>query len=140
IRENRDIAMEIRTADDIEMAKASGKVGIILGWQNSTGFGDNLDYVPVYAELGLRIVQLTYNTANFAGSGCYETVDRGLTDFGRDLVDALSENRILVDLSHVGPVTSRDVIDHSKTPVAISHCCPLALKDHPRNKSDEDIR
>lgn len=140
ISNNKDKAIQIYSTDDIDRAKREGKVGIILGWQNSSGIDTNLDYVALFAELGLRIVQLTYNTANYAGCGCYETVDRGLTDFGRDLVDELAANRILVDLSHVGPVTSRDVVDHTSGPFAITHCCPSALKQHPRNKSDEEIR
>jgi membrane dipeptidase len=140
IEENADIVTQVFTAADIDRARAEKKVGIILGWQNSTGFGDYLPFVATFAELGLRIVQLTYNTANMAGCGCYESVDRGLTDFGRDLVSELHKRRILIDLSHVGSKTARDVIDFSSKPVAYSHCCPSALKDHPRNKSDEEIR
>ncbi|ESR22529.1 dipeptidase [Lutibaculum baratangense] len=140
IRENADILTQIYTTDDIRAAKEAGKTGIILGWQNSTGFGDYLPLVQVFHEIGLRIVQLTYNTTNTVGSGCYETTDTGLTDFGRDLVDEMNRVGILVDLSHVGNKTARDAIEHSKRPVAFSHCLPAALKDHPRNKSDEDMR
>lgn len=140
IRENADILTQVYDTGDIRRAKEEGKVGIILGWQNSTGFGDYLPLVDVFHEIGLRIVQLTYNTTNTVGSGCYEGTDTGLTDFGRDLVDEMNRVGILVDLSHVGPKTSRDAIAHSRKPVAFSHCLPAALKDHPRNKSDEDIR
>lgn len=140
IRENGDLLMQVYTTEDIRRAKQAGKVGIILGWQNSTGFGDYLPLVDVYQEIGLRIVQLTYNTTNTVGSGCYEAVDTGLTDFGRDLVDALNRVGIVIDLSHVGTTTARDAIAYSKQPVAFSHCLPAALKQHPRNKSDEDIR
>ena len=90
--------------------------------------------------LGLRAVQLTYHTANTVGCGCLETRDGGLTDFGRELVDCLNEQGILIDLSHVGAVTSKEAILASNKPVAYTHCAPLALKDHPRNKSDEDLR
>jgi membrane dipeptidase len=91
---------------DVLRAQAEGRVGIILGWQNSSGFGDHLPLVRVFAELGLRVVQLTYNTANAVGSGCYERHDGGLTDFGHDLVAALNAERILIDLSHVGNRTA----------------------------------
>ncbi|WP_119461892.1 dipeptidase [Rhodospirillaceae bacterium SYSU D60014] len=140
IRENDDILTQVYSTADIRRAKEEGRVGIILGWQNSTGFGDYLPLVAVYKELGLGIVQLTYNTANTVGCGCYEGKDGGLTDFGRELVEELNRVGILIDLSHVGSSTSRDAIVHSRQPVAYSHCLPAALKAHPRNKSDEDLR
>jgi membrane dipeptidase len=139
-RDYQDLIIQIYDVDDIARAKREGKAGVILGWQNSTGFGDHLPLVAVYHELGLRIVQLTYNTANTVGSGCYETHDGGLTDFGHDLVEELNRVGILIDLSHVGPKTSSDVISFSRRPVTYSHCLPSALKNHPRNKSDEQLR
>lgn len=138
--EHGDLLMQVYTVDDIRRAKREGKVGIILGWQNSVGFAEDLRLVPLFRELGLRVVQMTYHTANMAGSGCLESVDRGLTDFGRDLVDTLNREGILIDLSHVGTNTSADTIRASKKPVAYTHCAPKALKDHPRNKTDEELR
>lgn len=140
LRDNADLLTQVYAVDDIARAKAEGKVGIILGWQNSTGFGDDLRNVMLFAELGLRVVQMTYHTANFAGSGCLESVDRGLTDFGHDLVAALNAEGILIDLSHVGTQTSLDTIAASTKPVAYTHCAPRALKDHPRNKTDAELR
>ena len=139
IRENSDLITQVYGVDDISRAKRENRVGIILGWQNSTGFGEDLLYVPVYRELGLRVVQLTYSTANMAGSGCHESIDRGLTDFGRDLVDSLNRERILIDLSHVGGQTSMDAVRASRKPVCYTHCAPYALKNHPRNKKDEEL-
>jgi membrane dipeptidase len=63
-----------------------------------------------------------------------------LTDFGRDVVDEFNRLGILVDLSHVGSKTAADVIAYSKKPVAYTHCLPAALKAHPRNKSDQQLR
>jgi membrane dipeptidase len=139
-RENGDILMQVHRVGDIQSAKDAGKVGIILGWQNTSGYGDNLDTVPLFAELGVRIVQLTYNTANSVGGGCYERRDGGLTDFGRDLVGAMNLAGVLIDLSHVGPNTARDAITHSRIPVAYTHTSPAGLKNHPRNKSDEQLK
>lgn len=138
--ENADLITQVYKVDDILRAKQEGRVGIILGWQNSTGFGDDLRLVPLFRELGLRVVQITYHTANFSGSGCLETVDRGLTDFGRDLVATLNREGILIDLSHVGTRTSLDVIEASAKPVSYTHCAPRALKDHARNKNDAELK
>lgn len=139
-RAHPDLLLQVYTPDDILRAKAEGRVGIILGWQNSVGFGEDLRRVPLFAELGLRVVQMTYHTANMAGSGCLESRDRGLTDWGHDLVAALNAEGILIDLSHVGTETAADIVRASRQPVAYTHCAPMALKEHPRNKTDAEMR
>ena len=139
-REHSDILTQVLSTADIRRAKEEGRVGVILGWQNTTGFGDHLPYVQLFKELGVGVVQLAYNTANSVGSGCYESHDGGLTDFGRELVSEMNRVGMLIDLSHVGAKTSEDAILASERPVAYSHCCPAALKDHPRNKTDAQLR
>ena len=134
------LLMQVHTTNDIRRAKAAGKVGICLGWQNTSGFEDRLEYLGLFRELGVGIMQLTYNTQNFVGSGCFESDDGGLSDFGKEAVSEMNRLGILCDLSHVGPNTCRDVIKHSKQPVAYSHVLPAGLKEHPRNKTDDQLR
>ena len=134
------LLVQVYTVEDIRRAKAAGKVGICLGWQNTSGIEDRLDYLELFRELGVRIVQLTYNTQNFVGSGCYESDDGGLSDFGKEVVREMNRLGILCDLSHVGPNTSHDVIVHARQPVAYSHVLPAGLKAHPRNKSDDQLK
>jgi membrane dipeptidase len=138
--DNPDLLLPVRTTADIARAKELGKTGIILGFQNVSAFEDQLGYVRLFKECGVGIAQMAYNTQNLYASGCYESVDRGLSDFGHELVAEMNRVGILCDLSHVGSKSSRDVILASKKPVCYSHICPSALKDHPRNKSDEEIR
>ena len=85
-------------------------------------------------------MQITYNTQNLSGAGCYERRDAGLSGFGHEVVAEMNRVGILCDLSHVGAATSRDVILASNRPVAYTHILPAALKVHPRNNSDEEIR
>ena len=139
IRDNADILTLVRNTSDIRRAKAEGKTGIILGFQNAHAFEDNLGYVEAFADMGVRVVQLCYNTQNLVGTGCYER-DGGLSDFGREVVAEMNQVGILVDLSHVGVKTSEETILASKKPVCYSHCLPSGLKQHPRNKSDEQLR
>lgn len=139
-RDNADIILQIHGAADIERAKRENKVGIILGWQNTSAIEDQIGYIELFKKLGVHVMQLTYNTQNFSGSGCYESRDSGLSDFGREVLDEMSRVGILCDLSHVGPKTTEETIRYSKTPVAFTHCCPAALKAHPRNKTDELLR
>jgi membrane dipeptidase len=137
---NADIITQVYTTADILRAKQDNKTGIILGWQNTSAIEDRLDYLELFHQLGIRIIQMTYNTQNLVGSGCYESRDSGLSDFGRDVVAEMDRLGILCDLSHVGPKTSEDVILASRKRVAYSHCLPAGLKAHPRNKSDEQLR
>ena len=132
--------MQVYTTEDIRRAKVAGKVGICLGWQNTSGIEDRLGYLELFRGLGVGIMQLTYNSQNFVGSGCFESDDGGLSDFGKEVVSEMNRVGILCDLSHVGPNTSRDVIEHSKKPVAYSHILPTGLKNHPRNKSDDQLK
>jgi membrane dipeptidase len=138
--EHDDLIRPVHTVADIAAAKEEGRVGVILGWQNTSGFGDRIELVELFGRLGLRVVQLTYNTQNLAGSGCYESRDSGLSDFGRELVAELNRAGIVIDLSHVGAVTAREAIACSEQPVVFSHTCPAALHPHPRNKTDEEMR
>jgi len=139
-REHADLIVPVRRAADIRRAKEAGKTGVILGFQNVSAFEDRLGYIGLFKELGVGVVQLAYNTQNLIGTGCYESVDRGLSDFGREAVAEMNRVGILCDLSHVGAKTSEDTILASTKPVAYTHIAPAALKAHPRNKSDAQIR
>ena len=135
-----DLIVKARTTADIHQAKRNGKTAIVLGFQNTSAFEDRLEFVQVFKDAGVGIVQMTYNTQNLVGSGCYESTDGGLSDFGHEVVAEMNRVGMLCDLSHVGSKTSRDVIEASAKPVAFSHCLPKGLKDHPRNKTDDELR
>jgi len=114
-----DRLTKIFRAGDITPLKASGRIGVLLGFQN----GDivdtdvaNLD--PLY-KAGTRCIQLTYNAKNRIGAGCTDANDTGVTEFGRSVVARMNELGIIVDLSHCGLVTSRDGIHLSTRPPAL---------------------
>lgn len=139
IRVNNDLLTLVRSTEDIRAAKRDGKTGIILGFQNAHAFEDNLGHVEAFHDMGVRVVQLCYNTQNLIGTGCYER-DGGLSDFGREVVAEMNRVGIMVDLSHVGAKTSEEAILASKKPVCYSHCLPSGLKEHPRNKNDAQLK
>ena len=139
-REHDDLIVKARSAADIRRAKEEGRTAIVLGFQNTSAFEDKLGAVQLFKDAGVGIAQMTYNTQNYAGSGCYESSDSGLSDWGRELVAEMNRVGMLIDLSHVGSRTSDDTIRESAKPVAYTHCCPSALKPHPRNKSDGELR
>jgi membrane dipeptidase len=129
-----------RTVDDIREAKRLGKKAVILTFQDPLPVGNSLDRLRTMYELGLRVMQMTYNKSNYIGTGCVESEDGGLTDFGRAALKKMNELGIVADVSHCGHRTTLEVIELSDRPVVISHACPLVLTDNPRNKTDSEIR
>lgn len=138
--EHDDILLQVHGVADIHCAKREGRVGIILGWQNTYAIETDLDRLRLFRDLGVRFMQLTYNTQNLVGSGCWETRDHGLSDYGRDVIDEMNALGIAIDLSHVGEQTCRDALEHSGRPMTFTHCVPRGLKDMPRNKSDDLLK
>jgi len=134
-----DVFALVDRAEDIDRAKASGRIAIITGLQNAEHFAD-ADDVAVFYKMGLRCAQLTYNAQNLLGAGGTERVDGGLTDYGAEIVAAMNKCGMLVDVSHCGDKTTLDAIAASTAPIAITHSNCRALNNHPRLKTDEAIK
>ena len=130
----------VRSVADLRDAKASQKLGLILGFQDAVPIEDDLGRIEEFYELGVRIVQLTYNVVNKIGSGCLAADDGGLSELGVEVVDCLDERRVLIDLSHCGPRTTLDGIRASRRPVSLTHSGCRAVFDHPRSKDDATLR
>ena len=134
------LILQVHNVEDIDRAKKEGKTAVLLSWQNTSGIEDQLGYLRIFRDLGVRKMQLTYNTQNYSGAGYTELKDSGLTGFGREVVDEMARLGMVCDLSHVGDNTSRDVIEYAKKPPCFSHILPANLKKSGRNKSDELIK
>ena len=140
IRHHSDRLLKVLTAGEILRARDEGKLGIIYGFQNAVMMGDRVARADLFSDLGVRVFQLTYNVANQVGDGAMAPQNRGLTPFGRQLVERLNANRVMVDLSHSGERTCLDAARLSKAPISINHTGCRALTDLPRNKTDEELR
>ncbi|MPY31026.1 peptidase M19 [Streptomyces adustus] len=140
IESHLDDLLKVTTAADIHTAARDGRVGVVYGFQNAVAVGDDIGRIATFAERGVRVVQLTYNQANHLGGGSSAPAESGLTAFGREVVDALNDHHLMVDLSHSGERTCLDAIAHSRVPVSINHTGCRALTDLPRNKTDEELR
>jgi membrane dipeptidase len=132
--------LRVEKAAGIVRAKAENKIGVIYGFQNAAMMGTDASRVATFAGLGVRVIQLTYNPRNQLGDGSMVAENRGLTDFGREVVAQLNEHRLMVDLSHSGQSTCLDAARVSKAPISINHTGCRALMDLPRNKTDEELK
>lgn len=140
IRQRPDALSLVRSAGDIRAAHDGKKIGLIFGFQNSEMFGGDAGRARLFSDLGVRVVQLTYNLRNAAGDGSLVPENGGLTKFGHDLVAALNEQKLLVDLSHGGEKSTMEAIAASKAPIAITHTGCAALAPHPRNRGDAELK
>ncbi|HLF31147.1 MAG TPA: membrane dipeptidase [Xanthomonadales bacterium] len=140
IAEHPDLLMRIDSVLDIDQVRQAGKIGIILGAQNSEHF-KTVEDVKRYYIAGQRISQLTYNSQNMIASGATDRADGGISDFGESVVKAMNEIGMAVDTSHCGDQTTLDAFALSARPVLITHSnCRALAPGHPRCKTDEAIR
>jgi membrane dipeptidase len=132
--------MRIDSGEDLDRVSTSGKIGILLGLQNSEHFRTPED-VKTFHGLGQRVSQLTYNSRNRIGNGSTERGDGGISDFGASIVEAMNEVGMVVDVSHCGDQTTLDAFEMSSEPVLITHSnCRALAPGHPRCKTDDAIR
>lgn len=135
-----DILSRVRTVNDIAKAKKARRTGLIYGVQDGVAFETDLSRLESLHSLGLRVVQPTYNRRNLLGDGCLEPANAGLSRNGVTAIERMNDLGILVDLSHCGRQTAADAIRVSKKPVAFTHTGCQALADHPRNRTDAELR
>ena len=121
---------------DLDRALSRETIGLVYYTQNAAPIEDDPGRLDTLKQLGIRIIQLTYNTRNLLGDGCLERTDAGLSRFGVEVVARMNDLNLLVDVSHCGEATSRDAIEQSRAPVAVTHAGCRAVFNHPRNKSD----
>ena len=123
---------------DVDRARREKKLAVFYLYQNTLQFGKDLDRVDMFHRMGLRSCQLTYNTKNHAGVGCWE--DGGLTPFGRDLIARMNERRMLIDLSHANMQTMAETVAASRAPVIVSHTACMAVHTNRRNTTDANMK
>ena len=137
---NPDRLLPIRTAADILKAKAEKKFGVVLGTQDTSMVGPELDRLAQMKKDGVMTIQLTYNLQNLSGDGSLEPTNGGLSNLGRDTIRRIESEKLLLDLAHGGARTIDEAIAFAKRPLVISHTGARALMDHPRNVSDAAIK
>lgn len=135
-----DVFVRIDSAADLDAVHGSGRIGILIGLQDSTHFRTPSD-VALFHGQGQRVSQLTYNARNRIGNGSTERVDGGISDFGVSIVEAMNDVGMAVDVSHSGDRTSLDACEISSRPVLFTHSNSRVLSGgHPRTKTDEAIQ
>jgi membrane dipeptidase len=130
----------VRTPADLVRAKAERKLGIVFTFQGTEPLGEDLERIPTFRELGVRVTQLTHNRRNIVGDGCMEAGNAGISNFGHKVIERLEAEKIVVDLAHGSARTMSEGVAACSKPMFISHTGCRALADHPRNVDDATLR
>ncbi|MCB1061711.1 MAG: membrane dipeptidase [Verrucomicrobiae bacterium] len=141
-----DFVSKAVTPDDIDAVKKAGRhclyftgngVPLTQQWES---IPDELRYLRVFYQLGIRMMHLTYQRRNMIGDGCGEEANAGLSDFGKAVIAEMNRVGVIPDCAHSGWQTSLEAAQISEKPVVASHSVAGALYAHIRSKPDEVIK
>lgn len=101
---------------------------------------EELGFIRIFHQLGMRMMHVTYNRRNMLGDGCAEPSNAGLSDLGRAAIAEMNRVGVIVDVAHAGWQTSLEAAKASKRPMVASHSGAVSVNRHIRCKPDEVIR
>jgi membrane dipeptidase len=139
-KENSDLIFHGRNYKDIEKAREQNKTAIFFGFQNCSPIEDDINLIEKVHQLGCRFMQLTYNNQSLLATGCYEKIDSGVTNFGKEAIKEMNRLGIVIDMSHSAEKSTFDAIELSEKPIAITHANPLFWHKAIRNKSNDLLK
>jgi len=147
VNRNPDKMVLVRTAKDLKKTVKQKKLAAMIGVEGGHMIENRLDYIDSLAKRGMIYLTLTWNnSATWATSARDETLHKdslkhtGLTDFGKQVVKRLNDLGVIIDLSHPGEQTFKDVMAITTKPVIASHSCVYALDPHRRNLKDYQLK
>ena len=138
--ENSDLIFLGKNFQDIDKANKENRTAIFFGFQNCSPIEDDINLVEKVHQLGCRFMQLTYNNQSLLATGCYEKVDSGVTNFGREVIREMNRVGLVVDMSHSAEKSTLDAIELSEKPIAITHANPSFWHPAKRNKSSDLLK
>jgi microsomal dipeptidase-like Zn-dependent dipeptidase len=137
---NSDLIFHGKSFKDIEKAKSENKTAVFFGFQNCSPIEDDIRLVEKVYDLGCRFMQLTYNNQSLLATGCYEEIDSGVTNFGKEVIKEMNRLGLVIDMSHSAEKSTIDAIEISEKPIAITHANPSFWHAAKRNKSNELLK
>ena len=139
-KENSDLIFLGKDYKDIEKAKLENKTAIFFGFQNCSPIEDDIELIEKVHKHGCRFMQLTYNNQSLLATGCYEKIDSGVTNFGKEVIKEMNRVGIVIDMSHSAEKSTLDAIEISEKPIAITHANPSFWHNATRNKSNDLLK
>ncbi len=130
--------LQVREVKDMDRARQEKKLGIIFSFESAEMLDGKVERIELFRNLGVRVMQLSYNKQGAFGSGVMAT--GGLTEAGRKAIAKMNEVGVTLDLSHANEQTTEDALGATKKTPVITHAGCQAVFQHPRNKPDRLLR
>ena len=139
---NKDLCGIAVTEEDFVRLKQEGKRAFFIGIENGYGIGKDLANIARFKQMGVNYVTLCHSYDNDICDSSTHTKKEwnGLSPFGRQVVEELNRQGIMIDMSHASEKSFWDVIALTKAPIIYSHSSSKALCDHDRNLTDEQLK
>ena len=143
VKDHSDEAAVAYSPEDVRKLKKKGKRAVVFALENGYGVGIDLAKVDSFYQAGCRYITLCHNYTNdICDASRYDNPNGhgGLSAFGEKVIGRMNELGMMVDVSHASTSTLYDIIKLSKAPIFASHSSVRAIKDHPRNLTDQEIK
>lgn len=126
--------VHLEKSDDFD----KDKVNILLSLEGASPIINNLSHLHAFYKAGVRAITLTWNHENYVASGI--DTDKGITDFGREAIAEMEKLGIIIDVSHLNDTGFEELAKIANRPFIASHSNAFAVRNHPRNLKDHQIR
>lgn len=127
--------------EDIVNLKKAGKKAVLLGIENGYAIGKNIDLLQDFKHTGVSYITLCHNKNNDICDSAMDVSEwNGLSPYGMDVIREMNRLGIMIDLSHASEKSFYDALTYSQKPVIASHSSVFALKNHPRNLKDDQLK
>ena len=146
ISRNPDKIAMVNNSKMLQKVVKKGKIAAMAGIEGGHMIEDDLNKIDSFYRRGARYMTLTWNNSTeWASSAADEKnkpdlAKKGLSDFGKQVVQRMNKLGMMVDVSHVGEQTFWDVMSVSSKPPFASHSSVYELCKHQRNLKDEQIK
>lgn len=133
----QDIIKICKNTSDMEQSHKEGKIGVILGMEGIMQL-EGVNHLRELYEKGIRHAGLTWNEVNMYSAGLSSDTE-GLTLLGREILTEMENLGMIIDLAHANPRSFKEIIEHTTSPVIVSHGNTKAHCNHQRNYTDEQL-
>jgi len=140
IDQHPELFIKVVRPADLDRAKPEGRIAVILSFEAASMLDGKVERIELFRQLDILVMQLTYNRRTPFGCGCLDGDNDGVTDLGRRAIAKMNALGVALDLSHANVKTTEDGIRLSTRPPVFTHTACRAVFDHPRNKTDHDMR